>query len=381
MSTIAQISDNCSEPAFIQKMRIEAAKEAKHLPRHKMQYGLGIFARTDEAAEESAYAVDAVRYDFSAAGGARVLSWKDVQGLPVLKKYFIPERFPALKNYYFARALADFSSGLVIIADEDTSATFSVESVIQKTGADFIFAVARKNSSLRIVDTLRGESILFARTMYVVAEEGASVEVLSSQNVPQKSSLFLNKFSAIERGGKVSWLDAHFGGRFVKSDIEDFLIGEGAESRIQNITLSGNQNFDFYNVSHHRAPHTVSALSARGIAGGGGKIIYRGLVDINENCPGSRGNQTGRFLLASSGAEIDTIPSLDIRSPEVSSSHALSISHLKNADFFYPALRGVKPYRAQAMLFEGFLSHDILDENILSLIREKLSSRIYEITD
>lgn len=381
MSTIEQISKSLHEPDFIQRMRLEALVEAGHLPRHELQYGLGIFSTSD--VQNSAFETNSVNYEFSEAEGVQVLSWREAmkskQGLTLLEKYFAPERFPVLKNYYFASALAGFGSGLVIIADADS--TLSIDSVIQKSGADMVFAVARKGSSLRIVDTLRGDAPLCARTMYVVAEEGASVEILSSQNVSHESTLFLNKFSGIARGGKISWLDAHFGGRFVKSDIEDFLIGEGAESQIRNITLAGNQNFDFYNASHHKAPHTFSRILARGIAGGGGKIIYRGLVDIEKDCPGSRGTQAGKFLIASSGAEIDAIPSLDIRSQEVSSSHALSISHLKDPDFFYSSLRGIEPYRASAMLLEGFLSHDIIDESILSLIRKKLSSQIYEITD
>lgn len=387
MSTIEQISKNLNEPDFIRKMRLEALKESGHLPRHELQYGLGIFAQTSDIwtsdVQNSIFETDSVKYEFTEKEGVQILTWGEAmkfqRGLTSLEKYFTAEHFPVLKNYYFALALAGFGSGLVIIADAD--ATLSIDSVIQKSGADFIFVVARNGSSLRIVDTFGGKSALFARTMYVVAEENASVEVLTSQNLPHENSLFLNKFSAILRGGKVSWVDAHFGGGFVKSDIEDFLLGEGAESRIHNLTLSGNQNFDFYNASHHRAPHTTSAISARGIAAGGGKIIYRGLIDIDENCPGSRGNQIGRFLLASSGAEIDAIPSLDIRSPEVTSSHAFSINHLKDSDFFYPALRGVEPYRAQAMLFEGFLSYEIMNESILSLIRKKLSSQIYEISN
>lgn len=389
MSTIEKISESLNEPDFIRKMRLEAGQEAGHLPRHEFQYGLGIFAsaqniRTSDV-RNLAFENNSVKYEFSKEEGLEILTWGDAmkskQGLTSLEKYFVPERFPVLKNYYFASGLAGFASGSVIIADEGVNAAISLKSIVQKNGADFIFVIAKNRASLRIIDTLESESALFGRTMYVVAEENASVEILSSQNLPQESSLFLNKFSAVERGGKVSWLDAHFGGGFVKSDIEDFLLGEGAESRIRNITLAGNQNFDFYNASHHKAPHTTSHISARGIAAGGGKIIYRGLVDIDKNCPGSRGTQVGRFLLASSGAEIDAIPSLDIRSPEVTSSHAFSINHLKDSDFFYPALRGVEPYRAQAMLFEGFLSHDIINENILSLIRKKLSSQIYEISN
>ncbi|MBI2120190.1 MAG: SufD family Fe-S cluster assembly protein [Parcubacteria group bacterium] len=384
---IEKISENLNEPAFIRKMRLEALKEAGHLPRHELRYGLGIFGSPSILSAGNVQSTDfetnAVRYEFTQTDGVQVIPWEEAmqnkRGLTSLEKYCTPESFPVLKNYYFAAALAGFTSGLVIVVNEDMKTSFSFESIIEKSGADFILVIAKTGSSLRIIDALRGETPLFARTMYVVAEEGASVEILSSQNLSHESALFLNKFSGIARGGKVSWLDAHFGGGFVKSDIEDFLLGEGAESEIRNITLAGNQNFDFYNASHHKAPHTTSRIFARGIAGGGGKVIYRGLVDIGEQCPGSRGTQAGKFLIASSGAEIDAIPSLDIRSREVSSSHALSISHLKDQDFFYSSLRGIPPYRAQAMLFEGFLSHEIGDDAILSLIRKKLSSTIYEI--
>ncbi len=380
---VRRISSDFGEPERILKMRLEALREAAHLPRHELQYGLGIFAKTPDALLAN-FETNAVRYKFSKTDGVQVLPWNEaVQssiGLPFIEQYFMPERFPVLKNYYFASSAAGFRSGLAIIADPGANADISIESIFEKSGADMIFAVARRGSTLHIADTPGGGSAVSGRTFFVVAEEGANVEISSTQNFPHESSFFANKFSAVFRGGKVSWLDAHFGGRFVKSDIEDFLLEEGAESNIRNLTLAGTEHFDFYNASHHRAPHTSSAIVARGIAGGGGKIIYRGLVDIGENCPGSRGRQNGRFLIASSGAEIDANPSLDIRSPDVSSSHALSISRIKENDLFYPALRGVEAYPAQAMLFEGFLSHDIINENILALIRKKLSSSVYEIS-
>lgn len=384
-SAVRDISADFGEPHFIQKMRLEAFHEAGHLPRHELRYGLGIFAKTSDV-QNSAFETSAASYEFSQSEGVQVLSWREAlkskQGLTLLEKYFTPERFPVLKNYYFASALAGFSSGLVIMADDGVNACVSLESVLEKNGADFVFVVGGKNSSLRILDTLHGENdTIFCRTFFAVAQEGAKVEIVSTENISHEGSFFANKFSAIERGGRVSWLDAHFGGGFVKSDVEAFLLGEGAESEIRSLSLAGNERFDLYNASHHKAPHTSSRIFARGIAGGGGRVIYRGLVDIEKDCSGSRGTQAGKFLIASSGAEIDAIPSLDIRSQEVSSSHALSVSHLKDRDFFYPSLRGIAPYRASAMLLEGFLSHDIIDENILSLIRKKLSSQIYEITD
>jgi Fe-S cluster assembly protein SufB len=384
MSTITKTSQKTTEPIFIQKIRLEAQQKSKTLSQSLFPYGLGIFASVPKERTISSFENNPISYDFLStelSSGVKVSLWKDsFEVLSHFEKYFERERLPLFKNCHFAASFATFTSGLVIVAEEGVKGEISLKSRSKKNTADFIFIIAKRGASLRVVDTVCESGDFFARTMYVVAEEGANMDILSSQNLAHENSFFANKFSSIFRGGKISWIDAHFGGGFVKSDIEDFLLGEGAESQIKNITIAGNQNFDFYNASHHQAPHTTSSISARGIAAGGGKIIYRGLVDIAEDCPASYGTQTGRFLLASSGAEIDAIPSLDIRSPEVVSSHAFSINHLKESDFFYPALHGMDPYRAQAMIFEGFLSHDILEENILSLIRKKLSSQIYEIT-
>ena len=66
------------------------------------------------------------------------------------------------------------------------------------------------------------------------------------------------------------------------------------------------------------------------------------------------GAQEARFLIVSPKAEIDAIPQLDIASKEVSSSHKLSISHIRDVDLFYAKTRGIPEGEARDLAIEGF---------------------------
>lgn len=385
---IRVLSEGLNEPKAFQKIRLEALAEAGHLPAGEFRYGLEIFT-PGLAAGDSPFERDAVSYEFEDRSGVRIMHWaegmKDAEVAGLLAEHFRPEHSPVLKNYYFAAAIASFDNGIIIVAEENSDVFVDIKTVIKKSGADFVFVVAKRGATLRLSDTVQSEkgSNVFGRTCFVAVLEGARVEMLSIQDVQNETSFFANKFSTVGRGGEMGWFDFHFGGSTVKSDIEDFLLEEGAQSFIRNVSLCGPEHFDFYNVARHLAPHTSSRITARGIAGSGGKVIYRGLIDMEKDCPGSVGKQEGRFLLAGAGAEIDAIPSLDIRSKEVTSSHALSINHLKDEEFFYPALRGIEPYRAQALLFNGFLENGFegLPEEygikIRDIIQSKLRSKIF----
>lgn len=358
---VKKISGALGEQAFFTELRAQALKESLHLPEQTLKYGQGITSSPGDE-KKAAFEEGAVRYNFSPKNGAQIFSWseamKNEETSGLLKKYFIPENVPVLKNRYFAESLAAFGSGLaVVIPNGAKDVIVEVSSMVEKSGADFVFIIAKSGSSSHIFETIGNtDPYFFGRTFFVVAEEGSHVEITSIQGMVAESVFFENRFSYIARGGHVKWYDIHAGGGFVKTDTEDFLRGEGAQSHSRNISLCANQLLDIYNASHHVSSYTTSHISARGIAGSGSKIIYRGLVDVPKGVSGVVGRQEGRFLIVSTGAEIDAIPGLDIANNEVISSHALSISHLKDENFFFPALRGVPPYRAQAMLLTGFLT-------------------------
>jgi Fe-S cluster assembly scaffold protein SufB len=68
---------------------------------------------------------------------------------------------------------------------------------------------------------------------------------------------------------------------------------------------------------------------------------------------GVRGAQEAKFLALSKGAKIDAIPSLDIATNDVTSSHKLSIAHVREGDTFYPRLRGLSDRESRALFLES----------------------------
>ena len=371
---------------------VTTTEEAKKLP-----YGLGIFATAPKM--EQTFSENSVRYEYENVAGIRISPWIAGQAR---NDDIISEQLIGLKfaDEYFAKSFANVGGGLVIIAEQGSETSFELSTIIEKSGSDIIFIIAEENSVLRVFETLKTENVMisnvpdggttpvrrpvfFGRNIFVSVGRGASVTFAGTAEIPTGSSYFSYKSSRVLENGKMEWYGLHSGADMIRSVTEDILAGKGAESYVHDLSLCSGENFDMYNTTRHEADNTASHIFARGIAGGGGKIVYRALSDIKEGIVGATGRQDGRFLIASSGAEIDAIPSLDIGSSESNSSHALSISHLRDSDYFYPALRGIAPYHAQAMLLSGFLSK--LLENLppkrqtafLEPINKKLSSPMY----
>jgi Fe-S cluster assembly scaffold protein SufB len=276
--------------------------------------------------------------------------------------------------------------GLKITAEKGTATIFEFSSDIKSDGFDSIFILAKENSVLRIFQNIESDhSVIFERNIFVTAEAGATVIFAGRTVLPLGSSLCFRKSSRVLAEGKMEWYDLYVGDETVRSFTEDTLAENGAESYSCALAICSEEQFEMRNTVHHEADNTTSHILARGIAGGNGKIIYRALSDIKKGISNAVGRQDGRFLITSSGAEIDAIPSLDIASSESNSSHAISISHLTEKDFFYPALRGIAPYRAQAMLLSGFLTKHLekLPEEwqarFVEKINKKLSSPLFRI--
>ena len=276
--------------------------------------------------------------------------------------------------------------GLKITAEKGSEVNFEFSSEIKDGGSDTIFILAKENSVLRIFETLQSEyAVVFERKVFVTAEKGATVIFAEMADIPSGGSLTLHKSSRVLADGKAEWYDLHAGIETVHSYTEDTLAENGAESYSYTLALCSEEFFEMHNTVHNEADNTSSHIIARGIAGGGGKIIYRALSDIKKGIQNATSRQDGRFLITNSGAEIDAIPSLDIGSSESNSSHALSIGHLNEKDFFYPALRGIAPYRAQAMLLSGFLAKPLeklpesWQQKFLEKINKKLSSPLFRV--
>ena len=89
------------------------------------------------------------------------------------------------------------------------------------------------------------------------------------------------------------------------------------------------------------------------------------------------GEQKARFLMLSKDAEVDAIPSLDISQKNVSCSHSVSVSFLKDSDLYYSQLRGLGETESSKMIVEGML-YSGLESIIEEKEKEFLQGVIYK---
>lgn len=368
------------------RARTHALSEAEKMDPASMKYGLGIAtALGGDVSGEDLFGGEAkYTHEISASktDGVKILPWQEAMKDDSLAneaglRLAMSDTY--LKNYYFAKAFGHFSGGLVIRAEEGSEGEARIKTEYQESAADIVFVWAQRNSRVRVIDEVSGDTSFCARTFAIFAEEGAKVEITSLSRLSGTTHFFSNKFSHILAGAKVSWIEGVFGSKLVKSDIEDYLIESGAETEMRNISLAAGEQFDFYNAAHHIGDNTSSRIFARGIIGARGKTIYRGAIDVVRGVKHATGIQEAKFLLAAPDAEVDAIPALDVGSPDTRASHALFVGHLHDTNFFYPGTRGLAPYEAQAMLFEGFLMHGVDNGEIRHEIQKKFSSSIFHV--
>jgi len=135
------------------------------------------------------------------------------------------------------------------------------------------------------------------------------------------------------------------------------LVGKGAEITLISIIQTKNRekiNLDV--IIHHQSPHTRAKITLKGIARDQSYLHFKGKIIIDPNCGDTQSFLTERILLLSPEAKAEAIPDLEIKTDDVSCSHAVSISNIPEEHIFYLQTRGLTRAQAENTIIEGFLT-------------------------
>jgi len=108
-------------------------------------------------------------------------------------------------------------------------------------------------------------------------------------------------------------------------------------------------------IIHHKAPHTRANTTLKGVARDHASLTFVGRIIIDEECGDSHSFLTERILLLSDTAHAKAVPDLEIKTDDVSCSHAASVSNIPDDHIFYLMSRGLRRDQAEQMIVEGFL--------------------------
>lgn len=158
------------------------------------------------------------------------------------------------------------------------------------------------------------------------------------------------------RDSRYHALALNVGGRVARHDTRVHLDEASAECRLDGVFIAaGRRHLDQHLHVVHRAPHTRSSQTWRGIAAGRGRGIFDARVVVQSGAQKADARQSSRNLLLSPHAEIDVKPQLEIYADDVKCSHGATVGQLNEAEIFYLRSRGIDAELARTLLLRGFV--------------------------
>jgi len=215
--------------------------------------------------------------------------------------------------------------------------------------------VLGREARARVVQRISGSGGLVNAGLDAQLGDGASLELYQLQNLGPGSLYFSHAAAAAGRDACFRSLEAHFGGRLVKTRMECSLEGAGAESYLNGAFLAGaGQHMDLRTVQRHRTPKATSRALYKGAVKDSGRSVYQGLIEVSPGASGTDAYLSNRNLILNDGARADSIPSLRIDNNDVRCSHGSTTGRINPEELFYLTSRGLAPAEARALLVLGF---------------------------
>ncbi|MDO4281107.1 MAG: Fe-S cluster assembly protein SufB [Peptococcaceae bacterium] len=163
------------------------------------------------------------------------------------------------------------------------------------------------------------------------------------------------KRALVEEGGTIEWVSGSFGSHVSYLYPMSILKGRGAHMEFTGITFAGKgQNLDTGAKVVHSAPDTSSYINTKSISKDGGISTFRSSVVIGAEAKGSRASVACHSLMLDDISRSDTIPAIDVRTPDADVGHEAKIGRISDDAVFYLMSRGISEEEARAMIVNGF---------------------------
>ena len=200
------------------------------------------------------------------------------------------------------------------------------------------------------------DASLVNRTVEIVAQDEARVQVVQLQQWGRDVSVFLTERASLGRYATVLLASAAFGARLHKERVEIDATGAGSRADLIGLFVgTGDQHIEFDTRQRHTGVGSSSDLLIKGALDDNADAVQYGLIKIYPSGQKTRSSQTMRNLLLSEGAGADPIPILEIEADDVKCSHAAAVGPVDPEHLFYLQSRGIDPDTAERMVVHGFL--------------------------
>eukprot|EP00871_Galdieria_phlegrea_P004719 jgi/Galph1/5248/GphlegSOOS_G3810.1 len=152
------------------------------------------------------------------------------------------------------------------------------------------------------------------------------------------------------------------GGELARLTMKTNIIGSEANVSLHGLSLGTHRRtLDFHSFIDHTVPSAKSEQLQRNIVTDYAQAVFRGLIKIRPDSPGSSAHQLCRSMLLSSHAQTKTMPMLEIANDDVECSHGATVAEFNEDELFYLLARGIPPLEAKSLLLRGFAMDSLLE--------------------
>lgn len=281
----------------------------------------------------------------------------------IVQEYFGTLIKPSLHRYA-ALHYAVWSGGSFVYVPEGVHVDIPLQSYFRMNapGAgqfEHTLIIVEKGGSLHFIEGCsapRYNTInLHAGAVELFVKEGAKLRYSTIENWSRNMYNLNTKRARVEKDGVIEWISGSFGSRVSMLYPASVLVGENARSEFTGISFAGKgQELDTGAQVFHLAPHTYSTVETKSISKGGGKAIWRSLVEVAPDAKGCKSNTDCQSLMLDSESRGDTIPAIRLHNDEVDFGHEAKIGRIDDQAIFYLMSRGLSEEDAKAMIVRGF---------------------------
>lgn len=206
--------------------------------------------------------------------------------------------------------------------------------------------------------------------------KGAHLNLSELQELGSGVANITTERALLQKNARLDWTYGAIGSKTSKTFITVDLVGEGSEALLNGFYFSGSgQLINLDTQQNHMAPHTNSNLRYRGAASGNGSAVWEGMIYVDSIAQQTDGYQSNRNLILDDGADIKTIPGLEIRADDVSCSHGATVGRLDDDELFYLQTRGISYKEAERVIVAGFFA-DVLGSVPLDALKKSLGKKL-----
>jgi Fe-S cluster assembly protein SufD len=184
----------------------------------------------------------------------------------------------------------------------------------------------------------------------------------------------------IARDAHCSWVPIHLGGRLTKQTLDIVTAERGADMRHTGLYFTeGSEHLDLFTTDLHEQGDTTGDTVWKGALTGKSRASYEGLIQIDYGAQNSHTYLQTHSMLLSPEAKGDAIPSLIVKTDNVSASHGGTVGEIDEAQVFYMMTRGISRQDAVRTLIEGYFEEVVQrldDESLERLVRERIAGKL-----